>query len=127
MLVDCIIKFYILDTGTMTSKKRFVKFYGSRPTMIASKNTIEASDNVEDEVLSLEELKKNAREWKHAAEEDKPFFLVFEGKISRKTIKYSLKLCCTCIYSIRLPYIGIVERYMCDAWYRNFLCYSETS
>ena len=57
-----------MDTGIMASRKIFVNISGSRPMIIASKKTIEAFENVEDEVLSFEQLKiKNAREWKHAA------------------------------------------------------------
>ena len=75
MLLDCILKFYILDTGTMASRKIYVNVSGSRSAIIASKKTIEASENVEDEVLSFEQLKiKNAREWKNAKGEDKTIF-----------------------------------------------------
>ena len=58
----------------MASRKISVKVSGSRVAMVASKRTVEVSDNVEpqDEFLTFEESKiKNSREWKYASEEDR--------------------------------------------------------
>ena len=58
----------------MASRRISVNVSGSRAAIIASKKTVEASENVEtqERVLSFEELRmKNAREWKHATEEDR--------------------------------------------------------
>jgi len=59
----------------MASRKISVNISGSRSAIIASKKTIEASENVEDEALNFEELKiKNDRDWKLANGEDKTNF-----------------------------------------------------
>ena len=57
MFVDCILNLYILDIQTMASRKISVNVSGSRVAMIASKRTVEVSENVEpqDEVLTFEE------------------------------------------------------------------------
>ena len=57
----------------MVSIKIFVNMYGERSAMNSLKITIVSSHNVlHDESVSIEDLKDtNAREWKHALEEEK--------------------------------------------------------
>ena len=57
----------------MVSRKLSVNMFGARSTMKSLKKTIESLYNVShDKAMSIEDLKaKNAREWKHALDEDK--------------------------------------------------------
>ena len=56
MFVDYILNLYILDIQTMASRKISVNVSGSRAAMIASKITVEVSENVEpqDKMLTFE-------------------------------------------------------------------------